>query len=128
MKHLELTSPFWIPTLPVQMVLCQVTYTTNRQINTSICPQSCHPKRCTKSIQYNQALRIKRICSNEQTTKKRLEELKCHLKKRGYITMLALTIVLTKQVVLTEKISSNIEKKEYEQQSAICHHIPSCAQ
>ena len=47
--------------------------------------------------------------------------------KRGYITMLALTIVLTKQVVLTEKIS-NIEKKEYEQQSAICHHIPSCAQ
>jgi hypothetical protein len=32
----------------------------------------------------SQALRIKRICSNEQTTKKRLEELKCHLKKRGY--------------------------------------------
>jgi hypothetical protein len=31
-------------------------------------------------------------------------------------------------VVLTEKVSSNIEKKEYEQQSAICHHIPSCAQ
>jgi hypothetical protein len=127
MKHLELTSPFWIPTLLVKMVLCQVTYTTNRQINTSTCPQSCHPKRCTKSIQYNQALQIKRICSNEQTTKKRHEELKCHLKKRGYITMLALTIVLTKQVVLTEKIS-NIEKKEYEQQSAICHHIPSCAQ
>jgi hypothetical protein len=31
-----------------------------------------------------QALRIKRICSNEQTTKKRLGELKCHPKKRGY--------------------------------------------
>jgi hypothetical protein len=27
---------------------------------------------------------IKRICSNEQTTKKRIGELKCHLKKRGY--------------------------------------------
>jgi hypothetical protein len=47
-------------------------------------PQSCHPKHCTKGIPYSQALRIKRICSNEQTTKKRLGELKCHLKKRGY--------------------------------------------
>jgi hypothetical protein len=35
--------------------------------------------------------------------------------------------VLTKQVVLTEKTSSNIKRKEREQQSAICHHIPSCA-
>jgi hypothetical protein len=63
------------------------------------------PKHCTKSIPYSQALRIKRICSNEETTKKRLGELKCHLKK-----MRALTIVLTKQVVLTEKTSSNFAR------------------
>ena len=37
-----------------------------------------------KRISYSQALRIKRICSNEQTTKTRLGELTYHLKKRGY--------------------------------------------
>jgi hypothetical protein len=31
-------------------------------------PQSCHPKHCTESILYSQALRMKRIWSNEQTT------------------------------------------------------------
>ena len=50
---------------------CQLTYTTDRQKNISTCPQSCHPKHCTKSIPYSQGLRIIRICSNEQTTKKR---------------------------------------------------------
>ena len=84
MQHLKITSPFWILPPPVKTVLCQLTYTTNRQINISTCPQqSCHPKHCTNSIPYSQALRIKRICSNEQTTNKRLGELKCHLKKRG---------------------------------------------
>ena len=47
-----------------------------------LCPHSCHPKHCTKSIPYSQALRIKHICSNEKTTKKRLGELKYHLEKR----------------------------------------------
>jgi len=73
-------------------------------------PQSCHLKYFTKSIPYSQALRIKRICSNEQATKKRLGKQKCHL-KNGVTTMLALTIVLTKQVVLTEKTSSNLKKR-----------------
>ena len=94
------------------MVLCQLTYTTNRQINISTCPHRVVILNIdTKSIPYSQALRIKRICSNEQTTKKRLGELKCHLIKRGATTMRALTIVLTKQVVLTEKTSSNMKKR-----------------
>ena len=37
MKHLEIIS-FWILTPPVKMVLCQLTYTANRQINISTCP------------------------------------------------------------------------------------------
>ena len=58
----------------------------NKPTNTHqyLSPRICHPKHCTNSIPYSQALRIKRICSNEQTTKTRLEELTYHLKKRGY--------------------------------------------
>ena len=38
MKHPEITSRFWILTLPVKMVVCQLTYTTNRHIHISTCP------------------------------------------------------------------------------------------
>ena len=38
MKHPEITFPVWILTLPVKMVLCQLTYTTNWQINISTYP------------------------------------------------------------------------------------------
>ena len=37
-KFTHETSPFWILTPPVKMVLCQLTYTTNRQININTCP------------------------------------------------------------------------------------------
>ena len=47
-------------------------------------PKSCHPLHCTKSIPYSQALRVRRICSSEQTSKKRLGQLKGHLSRRGY--------------------------------------------
>ncbi|XP_071153486.1 uncharacterized protein [Mytilus edulis] len=39
-------------------------------------PESCHPPHCTKSIPYSQALRIRRICSSEDTAKQRLDSLK----------------------------------------------------
>ena len=47
-------------------------------------PSSCHPKHCFKSIPFSQAIRVKRICSTVETTKQRLEDLRHHLKRRGY--------------------------------------------
>ena len=44
----------------------------------------CHPPRVTKSISYSQALRFRRICSDDKSLKKRLGQLKNHLKRRGY--------------------------------------------
>jgi hypothetical protein len=38
MKHPEISSPFWILTLPVKRVICQLTYTTSQQINIGACP------------------------------------------------------------------------------------------
>ena len=45
---------------------------------------SCHPNHCNKGIPYNQSLRIRRICSSDDTTNKRLDELRGHLLSRGY--------------------------------------------
>ena len=45
---------------------------------------SCHPFRTKKGIPYNQALRLRRICSNEEQFDARCSELKDWLFKRGY--------------------------------------------
>ena len=111
MKHLEITSPFWILTPPVKMVLCQLTYTTNRQINISTCPHrvvilNIAPKvfRTAKLSESNAS------APTNKPPKKRLGELKCHLKKRGYNNA-SINHCFNKQVVLTEKTSSNIKKR-----------------
>ena len=46
--------------------------------------KSCHAPHIKKGIPYSQALRLKRICSDENNLKKRLQELKGYLVKRGY--------------------------------------------
>ena len=45
---------------------------------------SCHPKHCCKNIPYSLALRIRRICSDENTFEQRADELSKHLLNRGY--------------------------------------------
>ena len=46
--------------------------------------QSAHPKSLIKSIPYAQALRLKKICSEQSEHNKHLRELKTDFVKRGY--------------------------------------------
>jgi hypothetical protein len=47
-------------------------------------PSSTHPPHCTKNIPYSLAYRLLRICSDPETLKLRLEELREMLQQRGY--------------------------------------------
>ena len=45
---------------------------------------SCHPRHCKTAIPYSVALRVRRICSDEDNLSKRMNDLKQHLRQRGY--------------------------------------------
>jgi hypothetical protein len=47
---------------------------------------SCHPKHVFKSLPYSQALRIKKLCTDENTLKIELNNLQGYFKNRGYNT------------------------------------------
>ena len=44
---------------------------------------SCHPRHVKKGIPYGQALRVKRICSTEESYRDRLRDLRSNFIKRG---------------------------------------------
>ena len=52
--------------------------------NQYLLPSSCHPPDTTKSIPFSLALRIQRICSNEESREILFEELKSMLLDRNY--------------------------------------------
>ena len=81
MKYLTL--PFPSSTL-LEGELSTDLYSKPTDTNQYLLPSSCHPPRVTKSIPYSQALRIRRICSTDKSLKKRLSQLRNHLKRRGY--------------------------------------------
>ena len=124
MEHPEIASPFWILTLPVNMVSCQLTYTTNRRINISTFPHrvvipNIAPKlfRTAKLSESNASAPMNKLQN------KWLGELKCHLKKRGYNNA---------SINHCFKKTSGIDRKDliqYKEQNtnqcAICNHIPS---
>ena len=45
---------------------------------------SCHPQHTKRAIPFSLALRLRRICSSDETFKQRSNELKSYLNKRGY--------------------------------------------
>ena len=47
-------------------------------------PRSCHPRHVCRNIPYSQFIRLRRLCSEEETFKKRCEEMSAFFKKRGY--------------------------------------------
>lgn len=47
-------------------------------------PSSCHPKHCTRNIPYSQALRLRRICSDDNAFEVRCNELAKQFVGRGY--------------------------------------------
>ena len=52
--------------------------------NKYLLPSSFHPQHITTNIPYNVALRIRRICSDDQNFEKRLTELKVMPTERKY--------------------------------------------
>ena len=46
---------------------------------------SCHPQHTKRAIPFSLALRLRRVCSSDETFKQRSNELKSYLNNRGYI-------------------------------------------
>ena len=73
---------------------------------------SCHPKHCKTGIAYSQALRLRRICSNDSDFSKHAQELKNHLVARGHSSRrvrsaIERTRALPRSEVLKEKAPSD---------------------
>ena len=80
--------------------------------NMYLLPSSCHPAHTTNSIPYSLALRIIRICSNENDRDKRLEELRTMLLNREYnLSIVNREIFKAKQVSRQEALKKVIKQR-----------------
>ena len=59
-------------------------YTKPTDSHQYLLPSSCHPPHCSQNIPYSLALRIRRICSDDEAFELRVKELSDQLSKRGY--------------------------------------------
>ena len=68
---------------------------------------SCHPKHTKRAIPFSLALRLRRICSSDDTFTKRTTELKTYLNKRGYnLSFLDQQIRRVHNMTRTESLAS----------------------
>ena len=76
-------------------------------------PTSCHPYHCKKGIPYSQALRVNRICSDNETFDRRCNDLEKWLMERGYNEKM-----IRKQILSAREHSRNdLLEKEKQQMS-----------
>ena len=78
-----------IPFLDVSVSLCNGIITTDLYTKPTdkhqyLLQSSCHPKHTKRAIPFSLALRLRRICSSDDTVTLRTNELKTYLNKRGY--------------------------------------------
>ena len=78
-----------IPFLDVSVSLYNGTITTDLYTKPTdkhqyLLQSSCHPRHTKRAIPFSLALRLRRICSSDETFKLRTNELRTYLNKRGY--------------------------------------------
>ena len=59
-------------------------YTKPTDTHQYLSSNSCHPKQCTTSIPYSQAIRLRRICSRREDFERRTNQLRAHLLVCGH--------------------------------------------
>ncbi|XP_071792086.1 uncharacterized protein [Asterias amurensis] len=73
---------------------------------------SCHPRHCKTSIAYSQALRLRRICSNDSDFIHHSQELKKHLVSRGHSSLAVHRAIQKVKARSRESVLSKGPKKQ----------------
>ena len=73
---------------------------------------SCHPFYCKKGIPYSQALRLNRICSNNEFFDKRCNDLEKYLLERGYSEKMVRKEILRARVIPRDALLEKVNNQE----------------
>ena len=73
---------------------------------------SCHPFYCKKGIPYSQALRLNRICSNNEFFDKRCNDLEKYLLERGYSEKMVRKEILQARAIPRDALLEKVNNQE----------------
>ena len=73
---------------------------------------SCHPFYCKKGIPYSQALRLNRICSNNEFFDKRCNDLEKYLLERGYSEKMVRKEILRTRAIPRDALLKKVNSQE----------------